>query len=559
MKPLSIREQFSGRHILVAGGSGFLGKVWLAMVLQRIPDVGKIYLLLRGKGRDVKTRFEKMFSESYVFKTLHETLGDKASEYVSRRLEVIAGDVSEPDLGMDPAIAERLRSKVDLVVNFAGLVDFNPDVRSAIAANVDGALYVADFVESCEHARLVHVSTCYVAGHRDGFIDETLRRETPNGEPFDAQTELVRIRKRIEETEAENDSPDVEATLHREVIERIQGRGLEPTEKRIRDMVTRLKRKRLREMMTKAGADRADELGWPNTYTYTKAMAELLLTDREGLQQTIFRPAIVESAFEYPFKGWNEGFNTSGPLVYLSQTWFRHVPAMPGNALDVIPVDHVCKALLTAAAALLAGEHAPVYQCGSSDRNFLPIDRLVELSALGHRRYLRQNGHTPLERLVMSRWDATAADPEHALNIGNIRALLKQVTRYLRHGRPEKLPSEVLEASENLADASDTANRKLRQIEDVLALFQPFTHDHYLVFQCRAIERHKVVEPEFRFSPEEIEWRSYWLDTHMPGLRRWCFPQYENTERETYEPATPFRLLDTPEPAATDAPHKGVG
>ncbi|MBL4683793.1 MAG: SDR family oxidoreductase [Nannocystaceae bacterium] len=559
MKPLSIREIHEGRHILVAGGSGFLGKVWLAMVLQRIPDIGRLYVLMRGKGRDPRVRFEKMLTESYVFKTLHDALGESASEYISRRVEIIEGDVSAPDLALDPAIAQRLRGKLDLVVNFAGLVDFNPDIREAVSANIDGALYVADFVESCANARLVHVSTCYVAGHRDGLIEETLLDESPNGQPMVAKDELANARRIIGETAAENDSAEVEAKLHGEVIARIQSRGQDPTQKRVAGMVGRLKRKRLRGMMSKAGTDRALELGWPNTYTYTKALAESLLAERTELVHAVFRPAIVESAREYPFGGWNEGFNTSGPLVYIAQTWFHHVPAMPGNPLDVIPVDDVCKGLLVVGAALLENQHKPIYQCGTSDLNLFPIDRLVELSALGNRRYLRKHGANALERLVMSRWDTTAADPEHMLNLGNIRALLKQLARYLRHGRPDKLPSEVLEASDSLADASDTANRKLRQIEDVLDLFQPFIHDHYLVLRCRAIQSHTVVEPEFRFAPEELDWRRYWIDTHMPGLRRWCFPQFENTEREIFAPQFPFKLISTPEPAATDQPREDVG
>ena len=80
-----------------------------------------------------------------------------------------------------------------------------------------------------------------------------------------------------------------------------------------------------------------------------------------------------------------------------------------------------------------------------------------------------------------------------------------------------------------------------------------------MVFRCREVQRHQVVEPEFRFAPEDIEWRSYWLDIHMPGLRRWCYPQYENTERELYKPSHPFKLVNMPPPAATDQPAKGVG
>lgn len=547
--PISIRETYAGRHVLVAGGSGFLGKVWLAMVLERIPDVGRVSVLLRGKGRGVKERFEKLVNEGYVFATLHERHGAKLGEFVSRRVEVVAGDVSRPGLGIDPEVAARLRDSVDLVINFAGLVDFNPDLRDAAETNVMGAVHVADFVQSCRHARLVHVSTCYVAGQRDGRIPESVQPLTPSGKRIDAKAELEEMLRIIARTEADNESPEVDAHLHKDVILRLEGRG-EPSERRIREMVTRLKRKRLRETMAQAGTDRAKALGWPNTYTYTKALAEYLLLERKGeLDLAIFRPAIVESAVEFPFAGWNEGFNTSGPLVYLAKTWFRHIPARAGNPLDVIPVDMVCKALLIVGAALLRGEHAQVYQCGSSDRNFLAIDRLTELSALGHRKWLREHGESALHKVVLSRWDAKAADPDHMLNIGNIRSLMNQVTRYLRHGLPEKLPSELQDAADKLAKETETSNQRLRKIEDVLELFQPFTHDHYVVFECRAIDRHPVVEPELAFRPESIEWRSYWLDVHMPGLRRWCFPSYENKERELYAPVVPFVLHEPPAPA----------
>lgn len=545
--PISIAEAYKGRNILVAGGSGFVGKVWLAMVLERIPDVGKIYLLLRGKGRGADERFVKFVNENYVFASLHDRYGDKLSEFISRRVEVVAGDVGKADMGMEPEVADRLRNEVELVINFAGLVDFNPDLRDAVATNVEGAINVADFVQSCRDAKLVHISTCYVAGHRDGFVPEAVQSKSPAGIEIDAKAELEKMREIIAETEAENESDEVEAHLHKDVIARLAARGAEPSERRILDMVRRLKRKRLREMMALAGTERAKELGWPNTYTYTKAMAEYLLRDRgEALSQTIFRPAIVESAVEYPFAGWNEGFNTSGPLVYLAKTWFRHIPAMPGNPLDVIPVDDVCKALLTAGAALMRGEHAPVYQCGSSDRNFLPIDRLTELSALGHRKWLRENGESALQKVILARWDALAADPDHMLNIGNIRNVLKQVSRYLKHGLPERLPSEMQEAADKLAKNTESSTRRLRQIEDVLDLFQPFTHDHYLVFECRAVDRHPVLEDNLRFAPENIEWRSYWLDVHMPGLRRWCFPAYENKDREVYVAKHEFSLLDLP-------------
>jgi long-chain acyl-CoA synthetase len=561
MGRFSIHESFAGKHILLTGGSGFVGKVWLAMALAKLPDIGRIYILLRGKGRGAKARFEKIMNTSVVFKPLHDKHRERLGVYVSERVEVVEGDVSLPGLGMAPEVAERLAAEVDLVVNFAGLVDFNPDLRDAFASNVEGALHVADFVERCAHASLLHVSTCYVAGEREGRIPEVVfANETPNGRHIDGEAEYEALKQLIADTERAGDDPETENALRDEVIRRLGERGLQKNERRVADMVARMKRKHLRESMVDVGAERARSLGWPNIYTYTKALAELLLERRKDrLRHAVFRPAIVESAMSFPFPGWNEGFNTSGPLVYLAGTWFRHIPARSGNPLDVIPVDLICNALFIVGGALLRNEHAPVYHCGSSDRNFLAIDRLTELSALGHRRHLRKTGKDPLTKLLLSRWDARASVPEHVLNVTNIRRFTGQVVRYLRHGLPRKIPSEVKTWADDLAKTAENGQRKLRQIEEVLELFTPFTYDHYAVFICRAIDRHHITERDFRFDPENIEWRSYWLETHMPGLRRWCFPEYENKEREEYRPLHEFRLLELPRSEEQELMREEVG
>jgi long-chain acyl-CoA synthetase len=543
---LSLKQEYDGKHVLLTGGTGFVGKVWLVMALMRLPNIARIYVLMRGKGRNVNDRWIKIVNENPAFRPLHERYGADLSRFIAERVEVVPGTLDSAQMSIEDSVADRLRENVDLIVNCAGLVDFNPDVRVAVSSNLDGSMHVADFAASCKKAAMIHVSTCYVAGTQDGFISEAIAETTPNGQPLDPEAEYVRLKEIIEETEAENESEETVGALTEEVVARLKKRGYEPTEKRVSGTVGRLKAKRLREVMAQAGTDRAKELGWPNTYTYTKALAEMLTKVRyPNLRHTVLRPAIVESALNFPFPGWNEGFNTSGPLIYLAGTWFRHIPAKAGNPLDIIPVDLVVNGIFIAGAAVMRGEHAEVYQTGSSDRAFLPIDRLTELSALGHRQHLRKTGADRVEKLILSRWDALASDPEHVLNVSNIREVVFQVTRYLRHGRPEKIPREWKDEAEDLAKSGDKAQRKLRQIEEVLDLFMPFTYDHYMVFEARALDKHPIDEPEFRFRPEDIDWRVYWLECHMPGLRRWCFPsQYENKETETYTPEVPFEMLE---------------
>src|SRR5688500_12317647 len=115
MSRLSLHEIYAGKQVFITGASGFVGKEWLAMALTRLPDIGKVYVLLRGKGRGVRERFEKIISESMCFRPLHELHGANLSEYISERVEVVGGDVSAPGLGIDPAVAKRLQREVDLV------------------------------------------------------------------------------------------------------------------------------------------------------------------------------------------------------------------------------------------------------------------------------------------------------------------------------------------------------------------------------------------------------------------------------------------------------------
>ncbi len=543
MNQLSIHQAFDRRQILMVGASGFLGKIWLAMVLERIPDVGRIFLLLRKNGRgQVTDRLESMFNHSYVFKPLHERFGPKLAEYLATRVEVIEGNITQPDLGIEDSVATKLRENLDLVINCAGLVDFNPDLRDAISVNVDGTKHVADFTNSCAHASMLHVSTCYVVGKRDGKIEETLDYTTsPNGKPFDPQKEYVEIRTRMAKIlETEND-PAVIEERRKVFLEKHQDKKAKPSPKRMEKTLEIWKRKHLRDQMVAEGMTRAAELGWQNTYTYVKALAEGLIAHPWGKEgrYTIFRPAIVESSMAYPFPGWNEGFNTSGPLAYLLKTWFRYLPAKTGNPFDIVPVDLVGQGLIIAAAALLEGKHFPVYQCGTSHLNCFTIDRACELTSLSHRQYYRKHGKNFVERNLLSRWETVAAPADHFFSVTN----LKRIMNWAKNGL-DRLFSYIRPRNRawlRTKGMVDRATRKLTKVEDLLKLFLPFTHDHRHVFQTKALRDHELAEPEFTFSPESIDWRKYWLEIHMPGLRRWCFPAIEGKEKEMYKPTYPVR------------------
>src|SRR5260370_625521 len=156
---LSVRENLANRHLLLIGVTGFIGKVWLVDLLENIPNIGKITLLIRrNRTTSAQRRFEKIVEESPALDTRQECHGRKLGAFLKEKVEVVEGDVSLPGLGLDEATQARLAKSLDLIVNSAGLTDFNPDLRDAVSSNVDSAICLLYFLRKCHHAVLMQLS-----------------------------------------------------------------------------------------------------------------------------------------------------------------------------------------------------------------------------------------------------------------------------------------------------------------------------------------------------------------------------------------------------------------
>lgn len=497
------------------------------MLLEHIEEVGRVYLLLRTGRKSAEQRLDAIFEQSPVFQSVLQRLGKHAFDRIRSRIDPIAGDVSRAQLGITDEWVVHLRKELDLVVNLAGLVDFDPDVREACAANVEGPLHVANFVEQCKKARLLHVSTAYVSGTQSGNIVERILPTSPNQHPFDPDSEWEWLKGNIRQTVERSAEPQQIEQLRQELRDR--GHDCEACQHR-RCMASIVAASRLRSALSELGSRRARTLGWTNTYTYSKSLSERLLTERASLKLSIFRPTIVESASAYPFAGWNEGFNTSGPVIQLLGTWIHRLRVGTNKALDIIPVDYVARGLTIAAAALLQDRHSLVYQCGSSDSNPILLKRCVELSALAHRRYWREHGQTWLQRHVLSRWDARPVADEPWLGIGRLKQGLDGLSDIVRRLRLHQVSWLPFAAA---VKQCDSTSRKLSRLESLLQAYQPFLNGPPSTYECRALREHDVVEPEFRFEPESIDWYEYMLFCHIPGIRKWCFRNVPGTPSET--------------------------
>jgi thioester reductase-like protein len=542
LPPLSLHKTLSGKHIMLIGVTGFIGKVWLVNLLSDLPEIGRVYLLIRKqKSNSAVRRFEKIVEESPVFDPLHERHGGKLPQFLADRVEVLEGDASLPGLGLDTEVAGRLSKNLDVIINSSGLTDFNPDLRDALATNVDAAMHILDFVRKSDHAGLLHLSTCYAAGARDGRVSETLRPNyTPARIPdFDAEREhaalyelIARADKLVDSTEISNQLRD-EALGKEHAAKHLSGTALE-------NQVRKNRIRWLRTYLTEAGVKRAHELGWPNTYTLTKSLAEsLIIKHGAGLPVAIVRPAIVETSIEQPFVGWNEGINTSASLSYLLGTYFRQLPTNERKRLDIIPVDSVCRGMTLIAAAIIDRRNDPLYQLATSVTNPCDMRRSIELTSLAHRKHYRaQEG---LEYWLRLRFDAIPVSKGryNRMSAPAQKAIVKSIQRIMAPFPLKRTPLV-------------RAERNLEKVEKLIALFEPFILHNEHDFIADNVEKlsHALVAEErehFGYNTSAIDWWEYWINIHIPALRRWTYPLIEGRPLEARPPRT-FQLSPEPQP-----------
>jgi thioester reductase-like protein len=536
--PLSVRAALAGKRIMLIGVTGFIGKVWLVNLLMDLPEIGRIYLLVRRqKSNPALGRFEKLVEESPVFDPLYKRYGAGLARFLRERVEVVEGDVSKPGLGLAPQVSESLRKNLDLIINSSGLTDFNPDLRDALLTNVDAAVSIVEFVRQSDHAGLLHLSTCYVAGTRDGRVGENLRPNyTPAGvAAFDADAEWRSLHKFVKQAEEKAESAEVTEELRRQAMQKehasknLKGAALE-------NQIRKNRVRWLRNYLTDAGKKRANELGWANTYTLTKSLAESLIHKYgAGLPIAIVRPAIVETSLEKPFLGWNEGINTSASLSYLLGTYFRQLPSNQRKRLDVIPVDSVCKGMTLIAAAIVERRHAQIYQLATSVTNPCDMRRSIELTSLAHRKHYR--ALEGLESWLRLRFDAIPVSKQRyeRMSAPAQKAIIKSIQRIVSPLPLRKTP---------LA----RAERNLEKVEKLIQLFEPFILLNEHDFVAENIEKlaHALVPEEraaFGYNTRSLDWWEYWINIHIPALRRWTYPLIEGRPLEA-RPSRSFQLAE---------------
>jgi long-chain acyl-CoA synthetase len=543
---LDVLNVVRGARLVVIGGTGFLGKIFWAMLLDRYPEVERIYLVVRPKASGTpETRFWSEIAPSEVTEPLRRAHGDGYEAFLRSKVVPIDGDIEKPSCGLAESLVAELSGTIDAVVNVAGIIDFNPPLDDAIGANAFGAQNLVNLARALG-AAIFHTSTCYVSGQTPGPV----REEHPLARPFpragelpsdlwDPDREIAECLDVIDQANHRCEDAFRQSEFAEAARATLLARG-EPTHGPAFDAeLARVKRRFVSERLIEGGIDRATHWGWVNIYTYTKAIGEQVIA-KSGLPFAIVRPASCESCVEFPVRSFCEGINTSAPILYMimkaqPHVLVQHVP------LDLIPADYVVAGMILALAELVEGTAEPVYQLGASDVNMCTAQRFGEIAGLYARKYYQRGTGNPLSDALKARFESSFVGRRRFDRVGApaIANATRELAAALRGAGP---------ALASAARALETVSSGSDKIAKVLTLFEPFAAEVQGPFDCsntraayaRATEQDRAKLP---WKPETIDWLDWMMNVHMPAIEKRVMPEMERRLKREPRAKAPHATL----------------
>src|SRR5258706_739500 len=534
--------------MFLIGSTGFLGKVTLSMLLHNFPNIGKVYVTGRaGSQEESESRFWNSVITAPPFDPLRERYGNAVDGFIRDKVVVLGGDIGETNLGYTEEQAQAIADDIDVILNSAGNVTFNPTLESALRTNVVGTQNVIAFARRMKRPALIHVSTCFVAGNGSGPVWESdsvlgyfpRQNELP-GVTFDPEQEIKDCAKLAERVREEARDAMMVARFRDLARKRLNEENRDADDPDALGLAVARERKVwTRTRLTDLGVERAAFWGWPNIYTYTKSLGEQLVAAETGIVRSIVRPSIVESALAYPFPGWNEGFTTTAPIIFLVLKGQTQIPANEKLILDITPVDQVASVMLAVAAQAFVEEPKLVHQAATGDSNPNNMDRIIGLVGLYKRRHFKEeDSGFQLVNEIMARMEPRPVSTStfEKFSVPMFNSAAKRASSLLDRARPRWGGGRVVEVIDRMKTTVDRVEEITHETTEAFEIFRPFTIENAYMFRADNVRalfgRISGDEQDLlRWHPEKFDWYDYWLNIHLPGLKKWVFPTLEEDMR----------------------------
>jgi thioester reductase-like protein len=151
--------------VLLTGATGFVGMELLVRCLERTER--HVLAIVRADSDEA--------ASERIDAVLANLFGDRAGRF-GDRITAVAGDMTAPGLGLDPARRDWLAAQSTMIVHCAASVSFALSLDEARAINVEGTRRMLELAGRAQALggleRYAQVSTAYVAGTHAGPFSE---------------------------------------------------------------------------------------------------------------------------------------------------------------------------------------------------------------------------------------------------------------------------------------------------------------------------------------------------------------------------------------------------
>ena len=503
-----ISEALSGKRIAITGSTGFLGTALVERLLRGVPDCELVLLVRPNRRNSAQRRVEREILRNDAFDTLRSQWGDEFDAICEQRISVVSGDVTNEGLGLSED-DRHLFTSCDVVIHSAATVSFDSPLDSSIEINLLGPNRIIQLLKDMEvRPHLVAVSTCYVAGNRRGAANEELLAGTPFQVDVDWRAEVDAARRTRTDLDARSRIPEELSNFNKGAREELGAAGLPM----LAAKTEQLRVSWVNDQMVEAGRSRATSLGWPDVYTYSKALGETALVElHDDIPVSIVRPSIIESAWSQPSPGWIRGFRMAEPLIVsFAKGELNTFPGYPEGIIDVIPVDMVAAAII-AVAAKGPAEEPEVFQVASGSTNPLQFKKLLNTAMewFGENPVYDANGHPT----ASTEWKyAGSSGLEEQLHrvVKAFDVAAKVINRLPIRGE-NSFTSKFAERRQNLDQIKGYVDiygaygkcEALYGIERTLSLWNSLPLED---------------QEQFGFDPSVIDWHHYITEVHLPTV-----------------------------------------
>ncbi|XP_050085072.1 fatty acyl-CoA reductase 2-like [Anopheles aquasalis] len=312
----SISAFYRDKVVFVTGGTGFIGKIVVEKLL-RTCEVKEVILMVREKKNTQPEQRIKTLCSSPIF----ERLAKKNPNY-QERIRVIEGDLEKPNFDICPESMDYLKEHTNVILHIAATVKFDEEMIKAVNINLAGTRTALEIGRQAKNLQsFVYVSTAYSNSY-DEYIQERIY-------PLDIDPEKILANLDDEKTK--------------------------------QDLIKY-------------------SLKWPNTYTFTKALAETLTLEyRKHFPVAILRPSCVMASLNEPVPGWCDNiYGSNGTFIGWYYGLIRTSHIHPEVMIDTVPVDYVSNAIIAIGwktyVRRIEEPEVLVYNCVSSTDNPLTFD-----------------------------------------------------------------------------------------------------------------------------------------------------------------------------------------